>query len=177
VNSHKRIIVTDAPLLALRISQAGAHGVVVADCPEVLRTMKKWISERDIFVCATKNTRAREIKSAIGRDIPTLSACGNLSPEVRKALGLPEAPPKERQAITPLLLRDLTEYAKAHLASGTECLKALGADDADFIRAFNIGYLPGGFQSALNAESRDALHGHRIAKAVMIPAFDESGAG
>lgn len=76
------------------------------------------------------------------------------------------------------LLKNLLEFATKRLSEGIglDALCAFNADHPELVQAYSIGYLPPGFKSLLDAESRRALISCRIANALILPAFDELGA-
>ena len=79
--------------------------------------------------------------------------------------------------VTSSMVKNLLDYAASRIAEGMglEALKTFNADDPELIRAYNIGYLPSGFKSILDEQSREWLASRRFENALIIPAFDEFG--
>jgi hypothetical protein len=76
------------------------------------------------------------------------------------------------------LLNSLLKFASSRIGDGMglEALREFNADDPELIQTYSIGYLPPGFKSMLDVDSRRALIARRIANALILPAFDELGA-
>jgi len=186
LGQEPRIIMVDAPLVGLRLAQAGVAGVVVVEDPVVLPPMLPWLAERSVVITCWRKANITAMRTALGHlgeSATVLPISGNLaqSPITSlQGLGLDVAaltakPPKPD--LTPIHLRDLIDYAQGRLGSGeaTNALEVLGAHQPSLVEAYRIGFLPADFRQALHSTLRRALEGNRIAGGLMLPAFDAAG--
>lgn len=183
----RRVILVDAPLLALRLFQAGARNVALAEDPAVLAPLADWFAGREVVVASYKRYCAERLRAGLG-PLAERAEIAQVQPEIRNsevgvlaALGLDRAAfgtEEEVPPITPHLLQDLLIYAQGRLACGEagEALRLLGAELPEFVAAYRLGFLPADFRRAMAPEHRRALEGLRMANAVLVPAFDEVGA-
>lgn len=183
----RRVILADAPLLALRLFQAGARNVALAEDPAVLAPLADWFAGREVVVASYKRYCAERLRAGLG-PLAERAEIAQVQPEIRNseagvlaALGLDRAAfgtEDEAPPITPHLLQDLLIYAQGRLACGEagEALRLLGADLPEFVAAYRLGFLPADFRRAMAPEHRRSLEGLRMANAVLVPAFDEAGA-
>ncbi len=81
------------------------------------------------------------------------------------------------ESLVPGLLRDLTAYAQAQVASGlaAEALRIVEADAPDLVAAYRLGFLPLNYREALPPSARPLLAGRRIAGCLWLPATDANG--
>jgi hypothetical protein len=182
-----RVILADAPLLALRLFQAGARHVALAEDPAVLAPLGDWFAGREVVIASYKRSCAERLRAGLG-PLAGRAEIAQVQPEIRNseagvlaALGLDRAAfgtDDEVPPITPHLLQDLLTYAQGRLASAAagEALRHLGADHPEFAAAYRLGFLPADFRRAMAPEHRRALEGLRMANAVLVPAFDDTGA-
>jgi len=180
--SQQRVVICDAPFLALRMAQAGVSGVVLAEVPEVLAPHTEWLTSREVLLASHKRTGLESLKAGLGSDkaasvvIPTdlqrltkdgWAALGISIEKLAEVLPLPSA----------ALLADLVKFAQARIANGegVELLREYGADDRAFIEAYGVGFLPINFQSALSTEARKAFSNRIEGNSLIVPAFDTAG--
>ena len=175
-----RIIVANAPLVAMRLSQAGAKGVTVAEAPAVLPHIRDWLATKRLMLVASKTDGLRAMKDALGplgKSVETFlfSDMNRLSASACETLGIEKTAPPEPPPITPVFLRDLARYAKDQLAAGAgaDLLSRLGAEDPSFVNAYHLGFLPSDFRKALRWDDRRAILGDKISNALLVPALDE----
>ena len=173
VNEHKKIIVADAPLLALRLAGAGAKGVVVAEGVQVVENLKDWFTGREVVFASYREQWKTAFLSAVpnAEAVKAHTSVMDSSETVLNLLGV-----NQRKAeITPALLRKVLDYARARIAEGQgrELLSKLGADNGEFVTAYHIGYLPSDFLNALDPESKRALKDNLAGDCLVVPAFDE----
>jgi len=76
------------------------------------------------------------------------------------------------------LLKSVVTYAQGRLNDGfgINVLQTLDADVPEFVQAYGLGYLPHEFRSILAEEARKSFSWSRITRAIVVPAFDQSGA-
>jgi hypothetical protein len=185
LNEHRRVILTEIPIVALRLAQAGVPGVACADDLAVLPPLRDWLSGRELLLVSCRDGGINDLQRAVAglglsadalrihADLPRTNADALARLGLDKA-GLNAAEPVP---ITPPLLRDLVAFAQERLKDGcgADALHELNADDPTLIATYCLGFLPSGFRAALNGEARRALEHRRIENAVIVPAFDESG--
>lgn len=180
-----RVVIADAPFLALRLAQAGVGGVVLAEVPDVLPALSDWLGSREIVLASFKSAGCAALKSALG-SLGARTACATVHGELHKSshdalslLGIENkgVPEKPAPVLTQLMVVELVRYAQARLASGegVELLREYGADCREFIDAYGLGYVPADYYSALPREFKKALAGRVCANSVLIPALDERG--
>ena len=174
------IIVVDTPFLGLRLVQSGASGIVIAETPTVLTSIRDWLRERQIILASYKNSGLSALQDALGTDLPITKV--RLHTEVLltnesslKLLGIQKcnAPPAPSS-----LIARVVEYSRARIVDGTGSglLEKLGANNPELVEAYNLGFLPDDFLNALPADAKKVLQRRLIAPAIIIPAFDEAGA-
>lgn len=185
VADAERLIVADAPLLALRLAQAGAVGVVLAEDPAVLPPLHDWLAARDVLLVATKAPRLAALHRAMGtvphRRLTLPSKLAQTTGAMLAELGLAGDALAEEDPAPPIderLLHELHAYAEGRLAAGeaAEALEVLEADLPELIAAYQVGYLPPDYRNVLGSRQRRALGGLRLGGALVMPATDESGA-
>jgi len=193
IDSHEQIIVTDAPLLCLRLAQAGAVGVILAESPEVLPPMADWLKTKQIVIASYKNQGLtklganfdalglRSTRALVGLDLARTSKESLDALGIAKESLLVEQPKAE--PITPQLIASIVEFAQRRLAEGEglDFLRELGADDPELVSAYGMGYLPADFRSAMPRGVRRSLvspsfeRQARLGNSLVIPAMDRSG--
>ena len=190
IASNERIIVSDTPLLGLRLAQAGANGgIMIAETPEVLTPLLDWLKGRKLALVSYKKERLDALKQSLGalaQDAQAVTVRFDLAHTKVETLALlgversnfsPAMPEAELATHARSIVADLVAFAQARLKNGEglELLRTLGADDAEFIGAYGLGYLPKNFQGALSKVARLALSGKLHSNSVLIPAFDDNG--
>lgn len=185
IAAQQRIIITDIPLLALRLAQAGAKGVVCAEVHNVLTLYRNWLASKELVVVAGRAQWVGALKQIVtdlglqGDGVQVHADLPRSCPKALKILGLDKQAlnPRVDVPITQLLLRDVWEFAQSRLqeGEGLDALRQLGADDHDFVQAYNLGFLPPRFRQALDASARAALEGKRIENSIIVPAYDDAG--
>lgn len=186
IDSAKRVVLVDSPWLAFRLAQVGAKNVAIVESPEVLMPLKDWMASKTLVLASYRNDGLDAMKAALGTlaaNVTTLLFMPDLRrspPTSLEALGIdpdgfatPEAPP-----ITAQLLKRLMEYARQRMecGEGAQALKSIGADHAEFVRAYGLGYLPPNYGLAMPVEDRRSLAGQDIGGCILAPAFDGNGA-
>lgn len=187
IGEQARVILADSPLLTLRLTRLGARGVALCESPEVLFSLADWLKTREIIACSYRSDRLAELAAALqSLGVPhramkldfelertnatTLALLG-----IDKQNMLTQEPPPA--PVTPRLIHELVEFARERVrqGEGLELLKALKADDAGFLDAFEIGHLPADYAMALSQEDRRSLGGQRLGNVIVLPARDASG--
>jgi hypothetical protein len=187
IGEHGRVVVADAPILGLKLHQAGVRGVAIAEDPAVLAELRPWLAERQVVVASHKKAGARALRDALG---PLAGAATPLVLQGELALSSSDAlavlglhrdqlitaepkPPVDQRA-----LHHLVSYAQGRLATaeGGAALSILGADQPELVAAYRIGYLPADFRAALDGPTRRMLAGLHVGNSLMIPALDRDGA-
>jgi len=187
IAAHAKIIVTDTPLLMLRLAQAGVRGVVLAEVPAVLPPLAEWLKDREIILASHKKPGLAAMAAALkplnisAQSLIIHAQPERITPEIWRALGVTppkkEAAPKVAPPITPQRLKGLVEYAQSRLAAGAgaDLLKELGIVAPEFVEVFGLGFIPSDYEQALSAEDRSAFAGRLAGNSILIPAFDEQG--
>lgn len=186
IDTHQRIILADAPLLMLRLAEAGAKGICLVEDNVVIPALADWLRTKTLVAASCKKHGLRilqEALTALGIEAEPALINGNLPhtlPASLKAVGLDLAAVTSVQLeapITPALANEIIRYARERLAAGLglDVLRDLEADDAGFLHAHGIGYLPPDFRDALSREAKRAFHGIHVGGAVLIPATDAEG--
>lgn len=183
LDRHQRIVLTTAPLTALRLYQAGVRDVAHVEEPAALAALTDWLADRAVVLTAHKHADLDALRSALGQlgeratSVLLSMSGGQLSSETRTQLGLPLAEPATPPPLTPLHLAALHRYAVERIdaGEGAAALAALDADDVGLVRRCRLGFLPAGYQQALATLARQALHGLRLAGSVVMPATDTEG--
>ncbi len=178
-----RIILCDQPLLALRLHQAGACGVVLVEDPAVLPPLLPWLAQRSLLLVSQKARSLERLAAALGDGAEKAerlllpSEMGRIPVTSYAVLGI-ERQPQEGPPITPQLLHDLYAYARGRFDAGeaTRALSFFSLTDPVVIAAYGIGYLPPTYREALSATQRAAFAGLRLADTLVIPAYDVQGA-
>lgn len=184
IDNRSRVVLVDAPLLALRLHQAGVHDVALVEDPAVLAPLADWLVRREVllasYTAAGLNRLAGAMPAAL---IQVQRVLMSMSPDrtsdgVRALLGMQPKAKAAPPPITSLLLRDLHAYAEGRLqtSEGLAALRQLGLDDADLLRAYRLGYFPVDFREALTIDQRRAIAGILMGDAIVVPAFDDNGA-
>lgn len=179
----QRIVITDTPILAMFLHQAGVPDVALAfDPAAVLPPLAPWLANREIILVAHRAPELAELRTSLGSQgaaVPGLLVATHrvLSDEHREVLGLPPAPPvAPPPLVTPRLLHDLVSYAQGRLDAGEAqtALDLYGAAIPDLIRSYRIGYLPADYRRALSTSAQHMLLGRRCGNALILPAFDDT---
>ena len=185
IAAARQVVITDTPFLGLRLAQAGAKGVVIAEVPEVLPPLVDWLKDREIIIASYKRDGLAKLKAALGT-VPASEAfiCCELErtdAATLASLGIKkELLPTEPEPVPPqtLLLNELVVYAQGRLKAGLgrELLESFDIADAGFIETYAIGYLPPDYHSALQREDKRSLRGKKLGGSLIVPAYDEQGA-
>ena len=188
LDAHRRVVLADGPLLAMRLHQAGMQGVALVQDPAVLSPLASWLAKKDLLIASHKAYRLQAIQAALG-DLGSRATLVPIHGRIEYSdqrsldlLGIPRArlapAPVPLVPITPAVIQDLVGIARQHLSSldGQAALAAIGCDDPAFAMALGIGYLPSQIRGALSAEQRATWAGVRLGDALIVPACDASGA-
>jgi hypothetical protein len=188
VNAAGKIILADAPLLALRLTQEGGQGVCLVEDLAVLPPLADWLITKTLIVASCKKGRLRSLKdalSALGVEADPALVNANLPYTPESSLGLlglsldlMERRRAPARPATPHLVGEIVRYAQGRLAAGLgiEVLRDLEADDPEFVQAHGLGFLPPDFRDGLGRDAKLSLHGMNIGGSILVPALDESGA-
>ena len=181
INDQMRVIIVDTPLLALRLSSAGAKGVVVAEVPEVLPPIYDWLKDREIILASYKQTELANLKKVLAPDVAARAKVAKVHTEIEltnlatlELLGIGHI---AKAPVTPELISRIVEYARSQIKNGHggDLLKECCAEHPEFLEVFQAGYLPLDFGSALPANAKRALRGRIPGHSIVVPALDESG--
>ena len=177
-----RVVLAATPLLALHLHQAGVSDAALVEDSAVLPPLKDWLSGREIVVAGHRQPQLAALRAGLGSQGATargvlISQSFHVSADVRRALGLGDAPRAVQPPITPHLLSLLHGYAVGRLATaeGHQALAACGFDTRVLLDAYKPGYIPADFRDALTDADRRALAGRRWARSLVLPAIDEHG--
>jgi len=182
--SHARLVLADAPLLALRLIQAGVRGVLLVEAPSVLGPLLDWLASRELVLASYKPQGLEALKAAVNARADYLQSVlvpygiQHMSAASWKVLGVHVDKSQEPQpAPEPSLLRDVVAFGQSRIAAGEglKLLREYGADHADLIEAYGVGFLPAGYQSAMNTHARKVLSTRIEGNSLILPAFDEAG--
>lgn len=183
IGQHRRIILCDAPLLALLLHQAGVVNVALVEDPAVLAPLAAWLRGREVVIAAHDATGLSALRSGLGlggdaaQAVLVSTAHQRWGNDIRRFLGLPPAPPPP-PAPEPStgVLTDLHRYAESRLpmAEGMAALRTMGLDDPDLVRAYRIGFLPVEYRAIIPPEIRPAFRGLK-GNCILLPAWDERG--
>ena len=181
IATEPRIVLVDAPLLGLRLAQAGVTGIAIVEDPAALVPLRDWLGQRELVIAGGKQRSVEAIANALGQAgerATRLVLVGDHSRYAAASLVALGLAPAELPEVTPHLLRDLHAYAVNRLSAGeaTEALQMLGIDQAELVSTYRIGYLPDAYREALPKAARLALQGKRLTRSIVLPAFDERGA-
>jgi hypothetical protein len=183
LDRYDRVVLVTNPLVGMRLHQAGLHDVAIVEEAAALVALRPWLARRRVIIATHKQVTAAAVRSALGEhgqdaEVVILAMEGDFSDPVRATLGLRPRSAEDAPQITGLLLRDLHAAAERNLTSsaGMAALHAAGLDDPDLVRAYRLGYLPDDIRTALSNEARRALQGQGITNAIIIPAWDATGA-
>ena len=182
-----KIVITDNPLLALRLHQAGVRGVVLLEDAAVIAPLIDWFASRELVVCGYKLAGIAAIRAELGPS-GERAASAHVNGDLERStagslrlLGLDRetlrGPIEPAPPITDRLLNELHAYAVGQLAhpDAPAALARWGFDHPELAEAWRVGFLPSDFRSALSPEQRRTLAGHFHGGSVIIPAFDASG--
>ncbi len=155
-------------------AQLGLSGVAIAPTPAVLAPLSDWLRGRDIILVAMRHQRLAEMRTALGplgdgvRTALLQPVFSQSAPAALALLGIDPATVRaERPAapITPQILREVHDYARARVASGEArpVLAAVHADIPDLIAAYSIGFLSSEIRAALSpgCQAHAARPSHR----------------
>ena len=178
-----KVILVDHPLLAMRLHQAGAGGVILLEDPAVLPAVQEWLAQKTVVFATHRLSRLTPLRAVLGDQgaaapsVLVSTASNRFSPEVRAALGLGPPEPEARPPLTPHLLTLLHQYARKRFEAGESqgTLNGLGLDIPELIAAYRIGYLPSTYRQALPKAAQQSLAGTRYADALFLPAYAEDG--
>lgn len=187
LDTHRRVVLVDAPILGLRLAQLGIADVAIAQDPEVLVPLRSWLAGKTIVLAGQRHDRLRAMHAAlggVGTAASTAILLSNLSRSPRASLELLGLDPEllreeqDRTQLTPMLLREIHAFSRARIAAGegAEVLREVQADCADLIAAYGIGYFPERAQATLSTIAKKALQGRRIDRGLVLPAYDAQGA-
>ena len=182
-----RVILTDAPLLGLRLIHAGVAGVLIVEDPAVLLPLHGWLAGRVILIAGWRADERAAIRAGLGplagsvEEIQVDRELKRLSPAVAERLGITvrafhviDTPPPP---ITAHLLRDLHTAAVAALqrGEGVAACAAFGLTDPTLVTAWKIGYLPSTIRRALPPAHRRCFAGIPLGNTLIVPAFGTAG--
>ena len=178
-----KVILVDHPLLAMRLHQAGAGGVILVENPAVLPAVQGWLAQRQVVFATYRLSRLTPLRAVLGDQgaaapsVLVSTASNRFSPDVRAALGLGPPEPEALPPLTPHLLTQLHQYARKRFEAGEAqgTLNGLGLDIPELIAAYRIGYLPSTYRQALPKAAQQSLAGTRYADALFLPAYAEDG--
>jgi len=182
IGECERVVIADAPLLALRLLSAGVKGVAVAEKPEVLPALMDWLSGREVVLVSYKQKSLgayqKIMPSAAFAAVHTELLRSNA--DTLKLLGIVKsvvAPVVVPTPRLPAVLRKIVEYSAEQLASGNglELLTRCGADCKAFVDAYRLGYLPSEFQTVLPQDAKSVLPESLRGDCIIVPALDEDG--
>ncbi len=176
-----RVVIADVPLLGLRLANLGVGGVAVVEDPAVLPPLVEWLSTREVVIAGFRTASRAAIRAALGEvgaraiDVVMLPEIGRSPAASMRVLGIggDEAP----EPISLHVLRDIHRYSVVRLGAGdaARALRTLGIEDARFVEAFKIGFLPADFDRALSCDQRRMVKGRITGDALVVPAFDSEG--
>ncbi len=185
IATHERIIITDNPLLMLRLAHAGAVGVILGETPEVLVEYQDWLVERQIVVASYRKNGLAALSAALafmGSKFQEAFIAYDLWHTNRDTLSLlgidrEKAKPNKPKPIPANAVIDVVAYAHARLHSGEglELLEKLGVDHARFVEAYGVGYLPKDYHKSMPKALRRAIRHRLVADSLLVPAYDEQG--
>jgi hypothetical protein len=178
-----RVVLTTAPLTAMRLHQDGVLDVALVEDLAALAPLRPWLAEREVILAVHKLASVAPMRTALGpqgdaAQVVMLAMAGGMSASVRAILGaVPPPPPAPAPPISLHLLRDLHRSSEGRLqtAAGLDALRAADLADPDLVLAYRIGYLPDTIHSSLTAEQKRSMSGKHIGNVLVIPAFDAAG--
>jgi len=186
INDHRRVVLADAPVLALKLHQAGVRDVALVEDIAVLTPLLPWLGERQIVVVSHKKAGLTILRDALG---PLAGAAtsvqlqGDLklsSEESLAVLGLTRGQfqtVEQLPAMDTRSLHHLHAYAQGRLVTteGLAALDLFGANQPDLVDIYRLGYLPADFRAALDTATKRMLNGLHCGNSVVIPALDRDG--
>jgi hypothetical protein len=186
IGQQLRVVLVDAPLLALRLHQAGVRGVALVEDPVVLVPLQSWLAERQVFVVSQRKAGLAALVAALGpiggaaTPVQVQGDLGLSSDEALDLLGLDRGvlqPAEPAPAASPQLLHHLLAYAQGRLATseGLAALDVFGANQPELVATYRLGYLPADFRAALDGPTKRLLTGLPVGNSIIIPAFDREG--
>ncbi|MBA3845073.1 MAG: hypothetical protein H0X45_00370 [Planctomycetes bacterium] len=186
--NHDCVVLTDAPLLALRLVQAGVRGVALAEDNAVLPPLLDWLATRRLVIATYRWRTAKAMQIALGplgvTAVPVFvqTRLERSSLATLQALGLsPDRVGREIIPVSidasPILLRDLMTFARRQLntAAAVAALVAIGFELPDLVNAYGFGFVPAGYRDAISSHDLGALAHLDLSGAVVVPAFDDGG--
>ncbi len=66
LDRHLRVVLADAPFLAMRLHQAGVAGVALAEDPAVLPPLRDWLVGRDLVVAGYRRCGIDALVETLG---------------------------------------------------------------------------------------------------------------
>lgn len=178
LDQHHRVVLTTAPLTALRLHQAGVDGVALVEDAAVLAPLLPWLTTKELVIVSHQHQAIAAIQRALGElparqvqlglNVPMAAQVAAIATLGRQAAPRTSTP----AALTPLLLHRLWQYAQGRMAAGHLPPGLSQTVVLALAVAYGAGFFPDDAVEALSEDERRVLPAD-LGGSLVLPALDE----